>query len=208
MNINTIRNICIIAAVLLPALLLCTCPEFRPSCCRTHRGEAAETSPATYMKGEDSLLYEEIGGRRVHVMFVDGVPKRLDTLSLSQENYFDVCEFYGITDAEIVYAQSCLESGHFSSSVYRKKNNHLGIRRKSGYVSYPDWTACLKDYSDKVARRKRDGEDHYAFLTRIGYAEDGEYVSKVKSVVLGNRKRHRNAFGNVESSVPGASEIR
>ena len=203
MNIR-IQNIGVIVAV----LLLCSCPEFCMSCRKTHHGGTAETSPATYMKGEDSLHYEETGGRRVHVMFVDGIPKRLDTLSLSQKTYFDVCDFYGITDAEIVYAQSCLESGHFSSSIYRKKNNHLGIRRKSGYASYPDWTACLKDYSDRVARRKRDGEDHYTFLMRIGYAEDGEYVSKVKSVVLGNRKRHGNAFGNEESSVPGTSEIR
>ena len=55
-----------------------------------------------YTLGEDSLYYEEVNGKPVHVMFVDSVPKRLDTLSLSLENYLDVCDFYSITDPEIV----------------------------------------------------------------------------------------------------------
>ena len=150
-----------------------------------------KTDSIPYTLGDDSLYYEEVGGKPVHVMFVDSVPKRLDTLSLSLENYLDVCEFYGITDPEIVYAQSCLESGHFKSSGFKKKNNHLGITKGSTYAAYDNWVACLKDYSDRVAYKKKEGEDHYAFLTRIGYAEDENYVSKVKSVVRSNRKRYK-----------------
>ena len=145
----------------------------------------------TYTLGEDSLYYEEVNGKPVHVMFVDSVPKRLDTLPLSLENYLDVCDFYSITDPEIVYAQSCLESGHFKSDCFKKRNNHLGIMRGNDYATYDNWVACLKDYSNRVAYKKKEGEDHYAFLARIGYAEDENYVSKVKSVVCSNRKWHK-----------------
>lgn len=150
-----------------------------------------KTDSIPYTLGDDSLYYEEVNGKQVHVMFVDSVPKRLDTLSLSLKNYLDVCEFYGITDPEIVYAQSCLESGHFKSDGFKKKSNHLGITKDGAYATYDNWVACLKDYSDRVAYKKKKGEDHYAFLTRIGYAEEENYISKVKSVVRSNRKRYK-----------------
>jgi hypothetical protein len=151
-----------------------------------------------YPIGADSLYYEEVNGKAVHVMFVGNTPKRLDTLSLSLENYLDVCSFYNISDAEIVYAQSCLESGHFSSPGFKEKNNHLGIKKGSRYASYNNWAECLKDYFDRIEYKKKEGESHYAFLTRIGYAEDGEYIAKVKSIVRSNRKRYKTIWESRE----------
>lgn len=147
-----------------------------------------------YLFGEDSIRYEEVDGKKVHVMQTDNGFVRLDTLQLNIENYFAVCELYKISDAEKVYAQSCLESGHFTSKRFRTANNHLGIKAGKHYASYDNWTQCLKAYTDKVQYKKRDNENHYAFLTRIGYAEDQEYISKVKSVVRSNRKRNREFF--------------
>ncbi len=169
----------------------------------THNGmnfTALETKEdsVSYPIGDDSLYYEEVNGKPVHVMFIDSVPKRLDTLLLSLKNYLDVCEFYSISDAEIVYAQSCLESGHFTSTRFKNKNNHLGIKRGSGYASYDSWTECLKDYSDRVGYKKKEGENHYAFLRRIGYAEDTEYISKVQAVVRTNRRRYKTFWESRE----------
>lgn len=147
-----------------------------------------------YTMGDDSLYYEIVNDTPVHVMFTVDGPKRLDTLSLTLDNYLDVCELYGISDAEIVYAQSCLESGHFRSKRYKEKRNHLGIRAGKSYAEYNYWTLCLKAYADKVAYRKKKNENHYDFLLRIGYAEDPEYVSKVKSVVKYNRKKHKSVW--------------
>lgn len=149
-----------------------------------------------YLIGEDSLYYEEVDGKPVHVMMADGGAVRIDTLPLCIENYFAVCEFYNISDPEIVYAQSCLESGHFTSVRFRNHANHLGIKAGKKYASYGYWAECLKAYADKVQYRKRPGEDHYAFLKRIGYAEDPVYINKVKSVVKSNRKRNKSFFEN------------
>lgn len=158
--------------------------------------QVPETEPArTYPKDEDSLYYEMVGDTlKVHVMMTDSGPVRIDTLPLTLDSYLDVCEMYGIADAEIVYAQSCLESGHFTSKRFRNHNNHLGIKAGRHYASYPYWADCLRAYSKKVANKKRPGENHYAFLSRIGYAEDPDYISKVKSVVKLNRKRHKEVW--------------
>ena len=155
---------------------------------------AVDKSEKEYLFGEDSIRYEEVDGKKVHVMLTDGGFVRLDTLPLNIGYYFAVCELYNISDAEKVYAQSCLESGHFTSKRFRAANNHLGIKAGNRYASYDNWTQCLKAYADKVQCKKKTGEDHYAFLTRIGYAEDQEYISKVKSVVRSNRKRNRGFF--------------
>lgn len=149
-----------------------------------------------YILGNDSRCYEEVNGKHVPVMFAGGTPKRLDTLSLSPENYLEVCEFYNIADPELVYAQSCLESGHFTSRKFKTKNNHLGIKKGKGYASYDNWAMCLKDYSDRVAYKKHKNENHYTFLIRIGYAEDEEYVNKVKSVVQYNRKQGKTNWNS------------
>lgn len=34
-----------------------------------------------------------------------------------------------------------------------------------------------------IQYRLRENEDYYKFLNRIGYAEDPEYISKVKEIV-------------------------
>jgi flagellum-specific peptidoglycan hydrolase FlgJ len=40
-----------------------------------------------------------------------------------------------------------------------------------------------------IQYKLRENEDYYKFLTRIGYAEDPEYINKVKSIVKRNDKR-------------------
>ena len=113
--------------------------------------------------------------------------------------YLTVCALYGITDAEIVFAQSCLESGHFRSDQFRNKNNHLGIRMNGKYKDFDHWSECLKIYAEKVQYKKRKGEDHYAFLKRIGYAEDPDYINKVKRQVSANRKKYAEDFERFDS---------
>ncbi len=53
-----------------------------------------------YPFDEDSIRYEEVDGKKVHVMQTDSGFVRLDTLRLNIENYFAVCELYKISDAE------------------------------------------------------------------------------------------------------------
>ena len=85
----------------------------------------------------------------------------------------------GIPHAEIVLAQARLETGNFKSRVCREKHNIFGIRQGKRYKSYRNWRECVSDYKKRISSRYKGG-DYYAFLMRIGYAEDRRYVEKIK----------------------------
>lgn len=93
------------------------------------------------------------------------------------------CEYYNIQYPEIVTAQSILETGHYKSKVCLQYNNLFGLynSKKRDYYSFNHWTESVKAYYDLVQYRYKEG-DYYAWLSKIGYAEDPNYIAKVKSV--------------------------
>lgn len=99
------------------------------------------------------------------------------------ELVLEACKYYEIQYPEIVTAQSILETGHYKSKVCLQKNNLFGLynSRKHDYYSFNHWTESVKAYYDLVQYRYKDG-DYYTWLLRIGYAEDPNYIAKVKSV--------------------------
>lgn len=114
----------------------------------------------------------------------------LSELELTKYNFFLACSELKIKFPEVVYAQSRLESGNFKSSHHRNKNNFLGIydSKRKRYMSFDHWTDCLLAYRDKVQyryRRNLDMEDYLSWLVEIGYAEDPEYISKVRRLLRG-----------------------
>lgn len=96
----------------------------------------------------------------------------------------------------IVYAQAILETNRFKSPLFYENNNlfgmkqavfrlsvALGIRNEHAY--YNSWTDSLYDYGLYYATylsKLSDEEDYYSFLS--GYAEDEEYVTKLKKLIL------------------------
>ena len=95
----------------------------------------------------------------------------------------EACKYYEIQYPEIVTAQSILETGHYKSKVYLQYNNLFGLynSKKRDYYSFNHWTESVKAYYDLVQYRYKEG-DYYAWLSKIGYAEDPNYIAKVKSV--------------------------
>lgn len=91
---------------------------------------------------------------------------------------------YEIKNPEIVLAQAKLESGNFTSNVYKTKNNFLGLynSRRKEYFSFKHWTECIQGYKNMIEYKLGDEEDYYDFLARIGYAEDPAYIEKVKKI--------------------------
>ena len=111
--------------------------------------------------------------------------KQPDFFSKSpQEGLIEALEYYGVKHPQIVYAQAVLESGLGESPLYKRTNNLFGLYNSKGgeYYSYDHWTACIADYRDKIQSRLREGEDYYEFLKRIKYAEDKEYINKLKRI--------------------------
>lgn len=103
--------------------------------------------------------------------------------SLTVGNVLAMLEKYEVKFPKIVLAQALLESGNFSSDLCRVHHNLFGLRRPSdgSYYEFDTWEESVKSYRDDVQYKYIDG-DYYAFLSRIGYAEDRQYVSKVKHI--------------------------
>ena len=86
-----------------------------------------------------------------------------------------------VPHANIVLAQARLESGNFKSALYKRTNNLFGIKAGEKYKEYPHWRKSIEDYRLKISKRYQGG-NYYAFLTRIGYASDKEYIKKLRSI--------------------------
>lgn len=93
----------------------------------------------------------------------------------------------------IVYAQACLETGHFSSQIFKSNNNLFGMREARGRVStnkgaenghavYQHWRESVLDYAlfqCCYLKNIHSEAEYYEYLSK-NYAEDSTYVSKVK----------------------------
>lgn len=112
-----------------------------------------------------------------------GIKEDAPCLELNVENLLAVLERYGVKHKEIVAAQAILETGHFTSQVCLEKHNLFGLRRPGdgSYFEFPTWEESVRAYRDDV-QYKYSGGDYYAFLHRIGYAEDRRYTDKVRRI--------------------------
>lgn len=101
---------------------------------------------------------------------------------LTIENLIATMEHYGIHHQSVVLAQVLLETGYLSSSVCRNKHNLFGLTRRDGqYYEFATWQESVKGYRDMIQYRYKGG-DYYEFLRRIPYAEDPNYIYKVKKI--------------------------
>ena len=94
------------------------------------------------------------------------------------------CEHYGLKEPKIVTAQAILETGWFRSKVFREYNNPFGLfnSRTMQYFRFRHWSDAVIMYRDNIQKRLKRNEDYYNFLKRIGYAEDEDYLNKVKAL--------------------------
>ena len=108
----------------------------------------------------------------------------------------------GIYFPDIVWSQSALETGNWTSRVYVQNNNLFGMKlakrrsttataSKHGYATYTDWVQSVRDYKLWQKSYKIDSntsrEKYYAILNKI-YSQNGAYVSHVKKIVTKRAK--------------------
>jgi hypothetical protein len=107
-----------------------------------------------------------------------------------------------IQHPEIVLAQMKIESGNYQSGIAKKNNNYFGMRhpaqrltvslgQKNGYARYRNWAYSVIDYGLWQRRYAYDlTEEEYLTKLSNTYAEDPNYVSKVKNIAknLENKK--------------------
>ena len=104
------------------------------------------------------------------------------------EHLLSALKYYEIEYPRIVMAQAILETGHFKSNVCISYNNLFGLynSRKGDYYRFDHWSESVEAYK-KYIQYKYKGGDYYAFLDHIRYAEDPNYIKKLK-VIVDNHK--------------------
>lgn len=97
---------------------------------------------------------------------------------------------------DIVLAQARIETGHFKSKVFKENNNLFGMKEakqrlttnrgtENNHAFYDNWKQSVQDYAlyaaTYLSKIKTEGE----YLEYLGqnYAEDPNYVSKIKAII-------------------------
>ena len=114
----------------------------------------------------------------------------------SEEVYRSVLD-EAVMFPEVVYAQSVIETGWFTSRLFREHNNLFGLYNsyKGHFFQYHSWYGSIvgedrdgKHYPGYIDIQKRykggdDVEEYLQWLERIGYAEDTTYVRKIRKLI-------------------------
>jgi len=96
----------------------------------------------------------------------------------------------------IVLAQAKLESGHFTSKIFKQNHNMFGMRKahqritsaqdeKDTYAFYRDWMDCVYDYAmyQSSVMCSVSNENEYFAKLSTRYAEDPMYVTRLKAII-------------------------
>mgnify|MGYP006935498200 CR=1 FL=1 len=96
----------------------------------------------------------------------------------------------------IVYAQALLESGEFKSHVFKANHNFFGMKEakqrpttnkgtENGHAYFNNWKDCVVDYGFFQAAYLNDLRTEKEYFDYLGqnYAEDPNYVSKLKKII-------------------------
>jgi len=124
-----------------------------------------------------------------------------DTLSnheqkFSEEAVISLLRECNVKYPYIVLAQAKLESDNFKSKMFKENNNMFGMRKakqrvtsseseKKGYVYYRNWIDGVYDYcmwQQNMTYNVSNESEYFAKLEEK-YAEDVNYVSKIKEII-------------------------
>lgn len=101
---------------------------------------------------------------------------------ISKESVLAEIERQGIPHANIVLAQSILETGNYTSKLCKTHNNIFGLRKGKSYRRYNNYVECIADYKRLISSRYKGG-DYYQFLERINYAENPQYTRALRKMI-------------------------
>ena len=115
---------------------------------------------------------------------------------ISDEILYNYLTTMRVPHADIIVAQAHLESQDFNSNLFKRQNNFLGMKipsqristtgqGKGEYKDYTNWQECTTDYifwMHHYQAHKLNRNEYFNLLGKI-YAEDPEYVEKLKGII-------------------------
>lgn len=110
-------------------------------------------------------------------------------VEFSEEYLQKALIYFEIQHPEWVLAQAKLETGYYKSDVFLEHNNLFGLYNSSRgrYFSFVHWSESVIAYKKWIQRPERYDSSKYndygEYLIKMGYAEDPQYINKVKSLM-------------------------
>lgn len=111
----------------------------------------------------------------------------------SEEAFIEEIKSLNFRYPHIVYAQSVIETGRFSSMIFKENHNLFGMKEariranlakgtNRGHAFYDNWKHSLYDYAFyyQAYLQKLDSEEKYFDYINQRYAEDPNYDVKVR----------------------------
>lgn len=96
----------------------------------------------------------------------------------------------------IVMAQAEIETGHFTSTIFKENHNLFGMKcatkrpttnkgEEHGHAYYDTWKESVVDYAFYSAQYLSDLKSEKEYLNYLSqsYAEDSTYVNKIKKII-------------------------
>lgn len=94
-----------------------------------------------------------------------------------------MCNYMPCEHAEIVTKQAVLETGWFKSDAFINKCNPFGLSYAGEILEFESIEQACEAYHKQIYTRYSSG-NYYTFLKDMRYAEDPDYVWKLKHISL------------------------
>lgn len=118
----------------------------------------------------------------------------------TEEKLVNKLQSLNVKFPHIVFAQAVLETGNFSSKVFKENNNLFGMREakqrittakgtENNHAYYHSWRESVLDYAFYQCRYLssiRTEEQYLQYLSQ-SYAEDPNYIIKLKALINTNQ---------------------
>ena len=143
-------------------------------------------------------------GRFIRFKSLDTYEKELIVISLekeknkfSEEKFISELKRLNVKFPYIVMAQAIAETGHYKSQVFKENHNLFGMKQatvrintakgtQNGHAYYDHWESSVEDYGYYQATtglvKAETDQQYYNMLSQMGYAEDPNYILKVKKL--------------------------
>jgi hypothetical protein len=118
------------------------------------------------------------------------------TNDFTEEKLIDLLKTLNIKHPHIVLAQAKLESGHFTSKIFKENHNLFGMKEarvrintangtQYNHAYYSNWRESVYDYAFYQCRylgRINTEEEYFSYLNQ-NYAESPNYVQSLKTLI-------------------------
>lgn len=149
------------------------------------------------------MLISFVSGRYAKIETLDSYERELIILNIKEERakftedkLIQMLKDLNIKFPHIVMAQAMLETGKWSSNIFKENHNLFGMKEAKSRVKtaigtqynhayYSCWRESVYDYAFYQCRYLgsiKTEKEYFAYLSR-NYAEDPHYVEKLKSTI-------------------------